>query len=83
MNNYDDPRWYEQHPEHNDVPAQSVQQPSSFAPNVQQPPNSEYSSYPPYTRYQANSSRKYIRRIHHEPLSEIEDDGALALGKQS
>src|SRR6266568_1206138 len=54
MNNYDDPRWYEQHPEHNDVPVQSVQQPSSFAPNVQQPPNSEYSSYPPYPAYPAS-----------------------------
>src|SRR5437773_9560674 len=51
MNNYDDPRWYEQHPEHHDVPVQSVQQPSSFTPNVQQPPNSEYSSYPPYPAY--------------------------------
>src|SRR2546426_9231114 len=54
MNNYDDPRWYEQHPELNDVPVQSVQQPSSFAPNVQQPPNSEYSSYPPYPPYPAH-----------------------------
>jgi carboxyl-terminal processing protease len=48
LSNYDDPRWYEQHPEHNDIPVQSVQQPSSIAPNAQQPPYSEYSSYPPY-----------------------------------
>ncbi len=47
MSNYDDPRWYEQHPEHNDIPAPSIQQPSSFAPNTQQPPYSEYSSFPP------------------------------------
>ena len=48
MSNYDDPRWYEQHPERNDIPVQSVQQPSSPVPNTQQPPYSEYSSYPPY-----------------------------------
>jgi len=48
MSNYDDPRWYEQHPEHNDIPVPSIQQPSSFTPNVQQPPHSEYSSFPPY-----------------------------------
>jgi len=45
MSNYDDPRWYEQHPEHND---NLIQQPASDAPITQQPPYSEYSTFHPY-----------------------------------
>jgi carboxyl-terminal processing protease len=48
MSNYDDPRWYEQHPEHNDNLIQPTQQPPSNAPITQQPSYSEYSTFPPY-----------------------------------
>ncbi len=47
MSNYDDPRWYEQHPEHNDNLIQPIQQPASDAPITQQPPYSEYSTFHP------------------------------------
>jgi carboxyl-terminal processing protease len=49
MSNYDDPRWYEQQPEQGDTAKPSAQQPpSNYMPIDQQPPYSEYSSYPPY-----------------------------------
>ncbi|MDQ6644262.1 MAG: PDZ domain-containing protein, partial [Chloroflexota bacterium] len=49
MSNYDDPRWYEQQPEQGDTTIPSTQQPPYNNAQIdQQPPYSEYSSYPPY-----------------------------------
>src|SRR5450759_1449656 len=59
MSNYDDPRWYEQHPEHNDNLNQPIQQPSSNAPITQQPSYSEYSTFPPYQAPDGLQQRVY------------------------